>query len=226
MAIEIVDLPIKNGDFPVRYVSSPEVYSTFGQVGIVLGSPSWVASSDEKNGMFFSVGPRRINLFLARRWCRKKLKKVRQPWEYKSGKGCWSFSKNITGSWWKAQAQNNESVLIPFLRKERNTCVPSGNLTWLLKMAINSGFFPIKKCYFPVRYVSLPEGNFETWNHFFKPPGSLRPSPSISPGWSFSLAWWAMAAGLWHLTWEILRPCRCNWYHLVMTNIATENHNF
>jgi hypothetical protein len=24
MAIEIVDLPIKNGDFPVRYVSLPE----------------------------------------------------------------------------------------------------------------------------------------------------------------------------------------------------------
>ena len=24
MAIEIVDLPIENGDFPVRYVSSPE----------------------------------------------------------------------------------------------------------------------------------------------------------------------------------------------------------
>ena len=31
----------------------------------------------------------------------------------------------MTGSWWKAQAQNNESVFIPFLRIEQNTFVTS-----------------------------------------------------------------------------------------------------
>ena len=49
-------------------------YSTFCQVGIVLGSPSWV-SSDEKMGCFSQLdhaGSTR----LVRRWCRNKLKKV------------------------------------------------------------------------------------------------------------------------------------------------------
>jgi len=72
-------------------------YSTFCQVGIVLGSPSWV-SSDEKNGMFFSVGPRRINQISPEVVSQQTEKSAEKPWEYTSGKGCWSFSKNMTGS--------------------------------------------------------------------------------------------------------------------------------
>ena len=39
MAIEIVDLPIKNGDFPVRYVNLPEVNQMFFRVpGVLLAN--------------------------------------------------------------------------------------------------------------------------------------------------------------------------------------------
>ena len=44
MAIEIVDFPIKNGDFPVRYVSLPEgkviLGFPFSETGRMIGNNS------------------------------------------------------------------------------------------------------------------------------------------------------------------------------------------
>ena len=48
MAIEIVDFPIKNGDFPVRYVKLPEGNPTFG---LLL-----VAQTSEKGPMVQQFG--------------------------------------------------------------------------------------------------------------------------------------------------------------------------
>ena len=43
MAIEIVDFPIKNGDFPVRYVKLPEgnVHCDFPLVSAICADMSW-----------------------------------------------------------------------------------------------------------------------------------------------------------------------------------------
>ena len=46
MAIEIVDFPIKNGDFPVRYVKLPE-------------GKWWSGPSEKQSPQNVSLGPRR-----------------------------------------------------------------------------------------------------------------------------------------------------------------------
>ena len=54
-------------------------------------------------------------------------------------------------------------------KQEDEQELPSGNLTWLLKMAIEIVDFPIKNGDFPISYVSLPEGNQRSFRIYKEP---------------------------------------------------------
>ena len=59
MTIEIVDFPIKNGDFPVRYVSLPEVELALLQIGNVyfacIGNMDVLPNHLFEIGMFHDI---------------------------------------------------------------------------------------------------------------------------------------------------------------------------
>ena len=73
--------------------------------------------------------------------------------------------------------ENQEPIvgIQPIHPINHKSILPSGKLTWLLKMTIKIVNFPMKHGDFPVRYVSLPEGN--PMNDMIKP---LMESPTVS----------------------------------------------
>ena len=102
MAIEIVDLPIKNGDFPVRYVSLPE-----GKTEVVwcdeekLRWPKHSAGSQPKDshGIFWSA------VHEKKTWClfteTQQLSFQWERWWYSSGILCtpfWDWNPNLFDS--------------------------------------------------------------------------------------------------------------------------------